>query len=99
MCICLQRQKNLWHRATYIFIENSAGQLYVQERTLCKDYCPGYLDSATGGVVAFGEDVHASALRELEEEMGIHSVHLRHVVDAPYEDSATRVGVFDGVLT
>ena len=47
---------------------------------------------ATGGVVSFADpDVADSAKRELEEEMGITGVPLRHVFDGPYEDSVTRL--------
>ncbi len=52
----------------------------------------GLLDVATGGVVAFTDtDTKESAARELEEEMGITGVALRHVVDGPFEDSVTRL--------
>jgi 8-oxo-dGTP pyrophosphatase MutT (NUDIX family) len=36
-----------------------------------KDYCPGYLDLAAGGVVGFEEDEDQNAKRELEEELSI----------------------------
>ena len=32
------RREHLCHRATYIFIEDGLGRLYVQRRTLSKDY-------------------------------------------------------------
>jgi 8-oxo-dGTP pyrophosphatase MutT (NUDIX family) len=65
------RKERLCHRATYIFIEDSLGRLYVQKRTLNKDYCPGMLEACCGGVVQTGEAYGSSALRELAEEMGI----------------------------
>jgi isopentenyldiphosphate isomerase len=49
------RAKNLWHRASYIFVYNSKGQFYVLKRSMNKDYCPGYYDLANGGVMADGE--------------------------------------------
>ena len=36
-----------------------------------KDYCPGYWDLATGGVVDAGEDDDEGASREIEEELGL----------------------------
>ena len=37
-----------------------------------KDYCPGFIDLAAGGVVGMAEpDVDMSAAREVEEELGI----------------------------
>ncbi len=42
--------------------------------------------------MAFSDpDVADSAKRELEEEMGITGVPLRHVFDGPYQDSVTRL--------
>lgn len=70
------RKQNLLHRATYIVITNQFGQLYIQRRTASKDYCPSMLDACCGGVVSAGEDIEASAYRELAEEMGIHGVVL-----------------------
>ncbi|CAN0442121.1 unnamed protein product, partial [Laminaria digitata] len=48
------RRDNLPHRATYVFIQSPGGEsatnpnLWVQKRTMIKDYCPGYLDPSTG---------------------------------------------------
>ncbi|CAM9511393.1 unnamed protein product [Ascophyllum nodosum] len=71
------RRDNLPHRATYVFIQCPGGDsatnpdLWVQKRTMIKDYCPGYLDPSTGGVVGHGETYADNARRELEEEMGV----------------------------
>ena len=70
------RRELLRHRATYIVVTSSQQQIYVQRRTLSKDYCPGMLDACCGGVVQAGESYDLSALRELEEEMGIRGVSL-----------------------
>ncbi|WP_299728873.1 NUDIX hydrolase YfcD [uncultured Endozoicomonas sp.] len=70
------REEALCHRATYVFVFNSEGQLYVQERTLNKDIYPGYYDPATGGVVTEGESYDLAASRELSEEMGIEGVKI-----------------------
>ena len=70
------RQQRLCHRATYVFVCNASGQLYVQERTLNKDIYPGYFDPATGGVVIAGESYDQAAVRELQEELGIEKTAL-----------------------
>ncbi len=67
------REEGLCHRATYVFVFNSNGQLHVQERTLSKDIYPGFFDPSTGGVVAEGESYDEAAVRELEEELGIEN--------------------------
>ena len=40
---------------------------------MAKDYCPGFLDSSFGGIVASDEinDIDLAAKREAEEEMGL----------------------------
>ena len=70
------REEKLCHRATYVFVFDSQGQVYVQERTMVKDLYPGFFDPATGGVVAEGEEYDGAAYRELEEELGITGVSL-----------------------
>lgn len=75
------RAKGLPHRATYIAIFNSRGELYVQRRTMTKDVYPGLLDPVAGGVVQAGESYEESAERELAEEMGIRGVALKAQFD------------------
>lgn len=65
------RARGLVHRASYILVFNSKGELFVQKRTREKDIYPGYLDVAAGGVVLAGESYMDAARRELEEELGI----------------------------
>ena len=98
------RAKGLLHRSTYILVFNSHGELYVQKRTMTKDVFPGYYDPATGGVVLAGESYDQSAIRELEEEMGIRQVPLTWLFDFYFADQRTRVWggayscVYDGPL-
>ena len=70
------RHERLCHRATYIFIEDDQGRLYVQRRTQSKDYCPGMLEACCGGVVQSGEAYGPSAYRELDAEMWLRDVEL-----------------------
>ncbi|EQC34145.1 hypothetical protein SDRG_08353 [Saprolegnia diclina VS20] len=101
----VMRVFNLPHRATYIVIRNSAGDFYVQRRTLIKDYCPGLLDPMAGGVVQFGESFEENAEREAAEEMGITNTPLTYVTTFPYKNGDSNVwgGMFectyDGELT
>ena len=56
------RSGRLRHRATYILVVKSKGELFVQKRTQTKDVFPGYYDVAAGGVVLAGEsyeEVHS----------------------------------------
>ena len=70
------RVKKLPHRASYILVFNSRGELFIQKRTMGKDIYPGYHDVAAGGVVLAGESYDESAQRELQEELGITNAAL-----------------------
>jgi 8-oxo-dGTP pyrophosphatase MutT (NUDIX family) len=85
------RSKGLPHRATYILVRNSVGQLFVQKRTTTKDIYPGCYDPAVGGVVLDGETYEQGAYRELEEEMGICGVPLEQQFDFFFEEENLRV--------
>jgi isopentenyldiphosphate isomerase len=98
------RAGNLPHRATYVLVFNSRGELYVQKRTRSKDVFPGYYDVAAGGVILTGESYEEGALRELEEELGIRGIPLTRLFDFSYKDEAVKVWgavfscVYDGEM-
>ena len=61
----------LMHRAVHILVFNSAGDLFLQKRSLSKDEQAGKWDSSAAGHVDSGESYDDCARRELEEELGI----------------------------
>jgi len=73
----VMRRDGLIHRATYILVFSSSGELFVHQRTYNKDIFPGYYDLCVGGVVVAGESYEESATRELEEEIGIRDIPLK----------------------
>ena len=86
------RAKNLRHRASYVFIyDTTKNKFLIQKRTTSKDYCPGYYDLATGGVVSAGEDDDISAAREVEEELGLKDQKLVRLSILRFSDDASRV--------
>jgi len=87
----LMREQRLIHRASYILVFNTAGELFVQKRTMSKDIYPGYWDVAAGGVVLANESYEESASRELAEELGVSGVKLKFLFDQYYEDEDNRV--------
>ena len=99
------RARNLPHRATFILVFNSAGQLFVQQRTTWKDIYPGYYDVVCGGVVQEGETYEVSAARELAEELGIRDTKLTALFDFSYRGKNNFVWgrayscIFDGAIT
>lgn len=85
------RERRLRHRATYILVFNSPGQIFVHRRTAGKDVYPSHFDVAVGGVVTAGETYDEAARRELEEEIGVSSVTLRCILPLRYEDEHNQV--------
>lgn len=85
------RALGLTHRAAYILVFNSSGDLFCHKRTLDKDVYPGYFDVAAGGVVLAGESYDTAAERELEEELGIQNAPLTPLFDFFHTDSTSRV--------
>lgn len=75
-------------------VRRSNGKYIVQRRTLNKDYCPGYLDIPTGGVIAAGEDIVESAYRELTEELGLTGVPMEYCFQFPHEDDRSRAWLY-----
>ncbi len=65
------KQQGYTYRVTYTLVFNAVGQILVQKRTDNKDWCPGRLDLAAGGIVQFDENYQLSGERELLEELGI----------------------------
>ena len=99
------RARGLSHRAAYILVFNSRGELFVQKRAMIKDIYPGYYDIAASGVVLVGESYDRSAARELEEELGIRGTPLTSHFTFRYEDGSNLIWgrvyscTYDGGMT
>jgi isopentenyldiphosphate isomerase len=61
----------LMHRAVHVLVFNSAGQLFLQKRSMSKDRQPGLWDSSSSGHVDSGEEYDQCAIREVREEIGL----------------------------
>ncbi len=64
-------EKNLMHRSSHVVLFNSAGEVFVQLRSLFKDNSAGLWDTSAAGHVDSGESYLHCAVRELEEELGV----------------------------
>ena len=60
-----------WHRAIHVWFINPKGELLIQRRSKTKINHPNMWDISAAGHVSAGEDSETSALREIEEEIGI----------------------------
>ncbi|MCP3688740.1 MAG: NUDIX domain-containing protein [Gammaproteobacteria bacterium] len=63
--------QGLVHRAVHVLVFNSAGQIFLQKRSMSKDENPGQWDTSCAGHVDSGEAYIDCAKRELGEELGI----------------------------
>lgn len=67
-------QKGVRHRTAHIWIvrnNNGTNQVLLQKRAMIKDSFPGRFDTSSAGHIMAGDEIVESALRELEEELGI----------------------------
>lgn len=79
------------HRAVFIAVLSSRGELLVHRRALTKDIWPGWWDVAVGGVMAPGESADSAAAREMLEELGLRNVVLEPLGTGAYEDTDVRL--------
>jgi 8-oxo-dGTP pyrophosphatase MutT (NUDIX family) len=98
------RALGLTHRAVYILVFNSNGDLFCHKRTRDKDVYPGCYDVVAGGVVLMNESYDEAAKRELEEELGIRNTLLTPLFEFFYDGPITRVWghayqcIYDGTM-
>jgi isopentenyldiphosphate isomerase len=85
------RAEALWHRAVFIAVRSSTGQLLIHRRAMTKDVWPGWWDVAVGGVVSPGESWEQAAERELAEELGVSGVALRPLGTGAYRDDEVKL--------
>jgi len=63
---------NKWlHRAIHVIVENPEGTVFLQRRSRFKDTAPRKWGSSASGHVNFNESYAVTAVREVEEELGI----------------------------
>ncbi len=60
-----------WHASVDIWILNTQGELLLQRRSKQKESFPNLWEVSCSGHISAGEDSRSSALRELQEELGL----------------------------
>lgn len=66
--------QGVWHRTAHVWVlrrKNDAVQILLQERASIKDSFPSCFDTSSAGHIPAGDDYVESALRELNEELGV----------------------------
>ena len=69
-------RKGVLHRTVHIWVtrvQDGRRQVLLQKRSADKDSFPGMYDTSSAGHIQAGDAPLESALRELEEELGIHA--------------------------
>jgi|SRR5690554_3338537 len=64
-------KKGLFHPSIHVWLYTENGEVLIQKRGKHKDTHPGLWDVSVAGHVGAGEDVIVSALREIQEEIGL----------------------------
>jgi isopentenyldiphosphate isomerase len=61
-----------WHRSVHIWVVDEWGRMLLQQRAFSKDSNPGLWDISAAGHISAGQNSREAAVRELEEEIGLH---------------------------
>ena len=64
-------KKGVYHASAHIWICNTNNQVLIQKRVASKDSFPDLWDISVAGHISYGETPLKSALREIEEEIGL----------------------------
>ena len=68
--------KGICHRTAHVWVlrrRKNRVEVLLQKRAMDKDSFPGLYDTSAAGHIQAGDEPLDSALRELEEELGIHA--------------------------
>ncbi len=65
-------KKGIWHRCIVVAIIDNNNQILMQQRSYKKDTNPGKWDVSVAGHISAGQTSLEAAIREVEEEVGIH---------------------------
>lgn len=63
--------QELWHASAFVWIYNSKGEVLLQLRSEDKRSFPGVWDVSVAGHMSAGDKPEETAIREIEEEIGI----------------------------
>lgn len=77
----------LLHPVVHLHVISTAGEIYLQKRSMSKDIQPGKWDTAVGGHVDFGETVSEALFRECREELGLENFSPVKLVSYVFQSS------------
>ena len=76
--------RRLLHRAVHLWLQDPAGRILLQRRSLSKDREPGKWTSSVSGHVNAGEEYDQAMHREIPEEIGVPAGSCRHLSRVRY---------------
>lgn len=78
------------HPVVHLHIVTADGQILLQRRSDSKDIQPGKWDTAVGGHVDFGEEIHEALIRESREELSIDASNAKPLANYIFQSSIER---------
>ena len=81
------------HPVVHLHILDRYSRLYLQKRSMSKDIQPGKWDTAVGGHVDFGEQLHEALYREASEELGLREFNPIYIGTYEFESEVERESV------
>lgn len=88
----------LLHPVIHLHIIDKDGKILLQRRSLKKDIQPGKWDTAVGGHVDLGENVHTALMREAREELGIDASEAVFITSYVFRSTVERELVYSFYL-
>lgn len=91
----------LLHPVVHLHILNQdRNALYLQKRAATKDIQPNKWDTAVGGHVDLGENIHIALMRETREELGLTDFTPKYLISYVFESEIERelVNTFSTVV-
>lgn len=84
----------LLHPVVHLHIQNEKNELFLQKRSMKKDFLPGMWDTAVGGHIGLNEKIEEALKREAQEELGITDFEVRFKGSYTWESPRERELVF-----
>ena len=92
--VCHDGRSKLLHPVIHIHLFNSAGELFLQKRSMKKDIQPGKWDTSVGGHISPGESVLSALEREALEELGLKGLKPYYIEKYIWESPRERELVY-----
>jgi 16S rRNA (adenine1518-N6/adenine1519-N6)-dimethyltransferase len=76
--------KRLNHRIVHVLVFNGKGEIFLQQRSAKKKFCPGHWSTSAEGHVQTGETYEKAAAREMKNALRV-DLELTKILDSPYD--------------